>query len=100
MGSVLDAIESEPTNFDAVARELDWNATLKVGSHDPRKAFVSMCNSDLLITGASGFSFLVATLCARPLALPVPFWFSYECIDNAYMLDVAQNKSHMGHSLV
>ena len=96
----LAQFECEPTNFNAVARELDWNGTIKLGSNEPKEAFVSMCNSDLLITGASGFSFLVAKLCRRPLVLAVPMWLSYECIENAYMLEVAQNKSYMGHSLV
>lgn len=64
------------------------NVTIIPGSVDAIQAFDDMCFSDVLITGASGYSYLVSILCKTPIILGVPFWRSYNPIPNAIKLDV------------
>lgn len=63
------------------------NVTFVRGDEDSLQAFDDMCLSDVLITGASGFSHLVSILCQTPVVLAIPFWHSYNYIPNALMLD-------------
>jgi len=64
------------------------NVTFGPGSDDTLQAFDDMCFSDILITGTSGLSHLVSQLCATPIILATPFWYSYEYIPNAIPLEV------------
>lgn len=66
------------------------NVTFGQGSSDTIQAFDDMCFSDILITGASGFSYLSSTLCAKPLVLAVPFWHPYAFIPNAMEVEVTR----------
>jgi len=54
---------------------------------DALRVFDDMCFSDVVITGASGFSYTVSNLCSKPLFLATPFWLSYEHVPNAIILD-------------
>ena len=53
------------------------------GSNNSIEAFEEMCFSDVLITGASGFSHMVSILCKNPIVLGIPFWLSYDYVPNS-----------------
>merc|ERR1712032_304065 len=56
------------------------------GPEDSIQAFDTMCHSDVLIAGKSGFSHLAATLCRKPVVLAIPFWHTFDCLPNALVL--------------
>lgn len=53
------------------------------GSNNSIEAFEEMCFSDVMITGASGFSHMASILCKTPVVLGIPFWLSYDYVPNA-----------------
>lgn len=64
------------------------NVKIDAGPNGALQAFDEMCLSDILVTGPSGFSFLVSYLCSAPIVLAVPFWQSYGYIPNALSLEI------------
>lgn len=71
------------------------NVTIEQGPMDGLQAWDDMCFSDILVTGASGFSYLASILCSSPLILAVPFWHSYSYLPNAMMLSVERTKTQI-----
>jgi hypothetical protein len=66
------------------------NVTISPGSWDSLEAFDEMCFSDILITGTSGFSYMAGILCKTPIILGIPFWHTYDYVQNAITLDVSR----------
>lgn len=64
------------------------NVKFDAGSKSVLQAFDEMCFSDVLVTGPSGFSYLVSYLCSAPIVLGVPFWHSYVYIPNSLLLKI------------
>ena len=60
------------------------------GSNNSIEAFEEMCFSDVLITGASGFSHMASILCKTPIVLGIPFWLSYDYVPNALVSAIAR----------
>jgi len=85
---VLD-VSGEVTDFEAISHSLGWNASVRIGSAEPLKAFQSICGADVFVAAPSGFSHLIAQFCARPVILTVPFpqpGLGYDCVPNAHSL--------------
>ena len=74
--SVLD-VDGGYTNYSSLLQSADWLGAGRMhaalGSAVARDAFESMCKSDVLIGGGSGFSSLVGSFCSRPLKLLIPW---------------------------
>ena len=69
----------EKISFDRTTQSIKIFA----GSNNSIEAFEEMCFSDVLITGASGFSHMASILCKTPVVLGIPFWLSYDYVPNA-----------------
>lgn len=84
---------SEVLDFDGVSRS-DFNASLqdfpdvllRLGADEAISDFKQMCSSNILVTGKSGFSYMAAILCPKPIVLAVPFWHSYKNVPNVISL--------------
>lgn len=83
-GEMIDL--REEIKFDASNQDV----TFLPGDTDSIQAFDDMCHSDILITGGSSFSYMVAYFCSTPvvLAMPAPVGLSYDSIPNALVLDL------------
>lgn len=66
---------------------------VRLGPANARAAFDSMCSSDVLLGGGSGFTSVAGLFCTRPLKLVLP-WTAGECSHNTYLLAKARNKSY------
>ena len=100
--AVPDVTPGKYTNFHRVAQQMNWkNTNIVVHGHNhPDRAFHTMCQSDILITGTSGFSHLAALLCDKPLVLAIPFWLTYDCIPKAiYLLKANTSVYSLGNNL-
>ena len=83
--------------LDWDGRSTDYAAALRrhagvrvsLGPADVLASFSGLCNADVVITSKSGFSYMAAVLCRRPVFLTVPFWHSYHCVPNALPVTVA-----------
>lgn len=80
------------------------NVDVRLGAGKALSDFQQMCNSNILVTGKSGFSHMAAVLCPKPIVLAIPFWHSYKNVPNAISLypiaSVSFNVSGASSSLV
>ena len=61
-------------------------ATVRLGPADTVAAFESLCTSDIVVTSRSGFSWMAAILCPKPVFLAAPFWHSLRAVPNVVPL--------------
>lgn len=97
-GGMVTDIDGSVTNFSDELRNAFWaprqqkpertragqDSRLQIshGSQDPICAFHDMCFSDVLVTGLSGFSHMVAVLCRKPVVLAIQSWEKFDCVPN------------------
>ena len=88
-------IDSSVTNFQDLLPRATVMVASAHGEHAELLAFHTLCFSDVLITGKSGFSFMAAMLCKQPVILAMPFWIPYRVVPNARTLSTHGSKSYM-----
>ena len=88
-------IDSSVTNFQQLLPSATVTVASGHGEHAELLAFHTLCFSDVLITGKSGFSFMAAMLCKKPVILAMPFWIPYKVVPNARTLSTHGSKSYM-----
>ena len=71
------------TNFQ---ERLAQYGNVEVVRSDTLSSFARACSTDILITGKSGYSYLMSLLCETPVVLAFPFWHSYKSVPNAMMV--------------
>lgn len=93
--ALVPDFDGKLTDFEAIARRRGWaNTTFALGVSNPYLAIGEVCRSDILITGASGFSHAMALVCTRPLVLAIPIWLPYKCIPNVLPLERARKATY------
>ena len=78
------------TNFET--RLARYGSVSLVDEPDPLTSFARACSSDILITGKSGYSHLIALMCGSPVVLAFPFWHSYTNMANAMMIKPVERR--------
>ena len=64
------------------------------------QSFASMCQGDILITGRSGFSYAASFLCSRGIIMALPFWQSYDNVENVIIPDVPFDSKYTPQDLI
>ena len=92
--TAIPNVDGSTTNFQQHLPGTQVTAVPTDVEHAELVAFQALCFSDVLITGKSGFSFMVAVLCKRPVILAIPFWIPYRVVPNARAVAAVGSKDY------
>jgi hypothetical protein len=84
--AVPDADLENTQGFTNFRDRLAEYGSVNIITSDALLSFSRACNSEILITGKSGYSHLMSILCDSPLILAFPMWHSYSNLPNAMMV--------------